>query len=102
MMLALIDSRELSEWMAYERVAGPLGPERDNLHAGLVTAAIYNVNRDRGRKAFRPQDFLFEFTSSEQTHEQTPGGIYGMFRMWADAARRKLRPPTGSDEGMKP
>ena len=101
-MLARISSRELTEWMRYERVCGPLGAERDNLHAGLVAAAIYNVNRERGRKAFRPQDFLFEFEASEPSAEQTPQDLYGMFKTWAQAARPRSPSPVEAEPAPPP
>ena len=56
----MVSSREFSEWQAYDRVQ-PFGFERDNLMAGLVTAAVYNVHRDpRKTKVFQPSDFKLE------------------------------------------
>lgn len=57
-LLARIDSRELTEWEAYERVAGPLGQERlDHLFA-MLQATIGNVNRSRKQKAYEPAAFM--------------------------------------------
>jgi hypothetical protein len=58
-----INSREFSEWQAYSRIE-PFGFVRDNLMAGLTTAAVYNVHRDpRKRSApFQPGDFRLRFT----------------------------------------
>ena len=43
--------------MVYERMSGPLGPERlDYLFASLQ-AQTYNVNRGKGKKAAKPVDF---------------------------------------------
>jgi hypothetical protein len=44
-LLARIDSAELTEWMAYERLE-PFGGRGDDLRIGSTVAAIYNVNRD--------------------------------------------------------
>jgi hypothetical protein len=33
------DGREFAEWLAYERIRGPLGPRRLDLLAALVAAA---------------------------------------------------------------
>ncbi len=33
---------------------------RENLRAGLIAAAIYNVHRKRGTPAFHPRDFIRE------------------------------------------
>lgn len=32
----------------------------ENIRAGLITSAIYNVNRKKGAKAFKPKDFFRE------------------------------------------
>lgn len=47
-LLRRISSRELSEWMAYEKIAGPLGGARDDVLAALVSATIANANRAKG------------------------------------------------------
>lgn len=57
-MLRHIDSAELTEWMAYEQISGPLGPARADVHAGIVAAVIYNANRGKGQKARKPDDFI--------------------------------------------
>lgn len=84
-MLSRIPSRILSEWMAYYSLE-PFGQERDNMHAGLVASAVYNVNRDpkRQRKPFQPADFMLEFDSAGGVKtEKTASEIYALFRTWA-------------------
>lgn len=56
-MLADIDSDELTEWMAYEQITGPLGPERGDVLHGIQTAVIANAAGGKGRKA-KPKDFI--------------------------------------------
>jgi hypothetical protein len=56
-MLADIDSDELTEWMAYEQLTGPLGPDRGDVLHGIQTAVIANTTAGKGRKA-RPKDFI--------------------------------------------
>ena len=56
-LLARIDSRELSEWMAYYEV-NPFGSVRDDLQAGIVASTIANVNRGKNDKSFTPSDFM--------------------------------------------
>ncbi|MFH9269187.1 hypothetical protein ACH4KN_33790 [Streptomyces sp. NPDC017546] len=56
-MLADIDSAELAEWMAYEHVTGPLGPERGDVLHGILAATVANANRGKGKKA-DPKDFI--------------------------------------------
>ncbi len=48
----------MTEWLAYEQVAGPLGPERlDYLFAQLMST-IANVNRGKGQKPYRSEQFM--------------------------------------------
>ncbi|HET8684973.1 MAG TPA: hypothetical protein VFM54_24335 [Micromonosporaceae bacterium] len=47
-LLARIDSRELTEWLVYEQLYGPLGPDRDDQLAALVAATVANALRSRG------------------------------------------------------
>jgi len=43
--------------MAYYRVE-PFGEMPAHWRTGMVAATIANVNRGRGRRAFKPQDFM--------------------------------------------
>ena len=55
-----MSSAEFAEWMAYEKVTGPLGPERfDALHA-VHMALIYNQWAKKS-KTKKPKDFLPEW-----------------------------------------
>tara|TARA_Y100001951_G_C11255413_1_gene249052 strand:+ start:868 stop:1122 length:255 start_codon:yes stop_codon:yes gene_type:complete len=56
-LLARIDSRELSEWMAYYEL-NPFGSVRDDLQAGIIASTIANVNRGKNDKSFAPSDFM--------------------------------------------
>lgn len=56
-MLSRMSSAELTEWMAYEQVAGPLGPERIDQLVAMLASVVANANRAKGRKA-RPKDYL--------------------------------------------
>jgi len=49
--------RELRDWEAYY-ADEPFGHMRDNMHAGLIAAAIDNMNRKRGSRARRMDDYL--------------------------------------------
>lgn len=55
-----MDSRELSEWIAYDQLC-PFGEERADLRMGILASTIANVNKSRKRKAYRPQDFMPKF-----------------------------------------
>ncbi|MEU2992893.1 hypothetical protein ABZ772_21545 [Streptomyces griseoincarnatus] len=56
-LLARTSSAELTEWMAYERVTGPLGPERLDALVATLAATVANTARAKGRKA-EPTDFM--------------------------------------------
>lgn len=57
-LLDRIDSREIPEWMAYERVAGPLGAARqDALFAQLMTL-LANVNRPKNKRPYKTEQFV--------------------------------------------
>lgn len=64
-MLADIDSDELTEWIAYEKVTGPLGPRRLDVLHGIHTAVVANTAAAKGRKA-RPRDFIPEWDQDRE------------------------------------
>jgi len=57
-LLARCTSAQLTEWMAYEQVTGPLGPERQDLLFGILTATVSNGSRGKGQRAKEPKDFI--------------------------------------------
>lgn len=57
-MLDRIDSRELTEWSAYERLAGPIGDERLDHLIAMLQATIANVNRGKNQKAYEAEAFM--------------------------------------------
>lgn len=74
-LLARIDSRELTEWMAYERLAGPLGGRRIDHAAALVTAAVVNTNRAKG-PARQPADFLPPWGQPKPRRRMSPDELW--------------------------
>lgn len=60
---------ELLEWQHYAELE-PFGSHYDDLRAGQIAAATYNVNRDRDKhpSAFGPLDFA----PWNDTQRQTP------------------------------
>lgn len=64
-MLAEMDSRELTEWAAYELVE-PFGEWRDDLRSGIVASTIANALRGKGSRSFKPEDFIPEFGQAEE------------------------------------
>ena len=57
-MLATIGSAELAEWMAYEKLTGPLGGARGDVQAALIASVIASVNRGKGQRAPTIADFM--------------------------------------------
>jgi hypothetical protein len=77
-LLTRMDSLEFSEWMAYYGIE-PFGQERDNLHAGIVAKAIYDVNQDpKKRRDISPADFI-----AREKEPVDPKELYDRFRAWA-------------------
>lgn len=59
-MLAGMSSREISEWMAYEKITGPLDVrQRMDISAGIIAATVHNANSKKRAKvaAFLPRWF---------------------------------------------
>ena len=58
-LLEQIDSRELTEWMAYSTIE-PFGESVADYRHGIAVAALANVNRDhkKRRAPFVPEDFI--------------------------------------------
>ncbi|WKV74218.1 hypothetical protein AW27_023540 [Streptomyces sp. PCS3-D2] len=56
-LLATHSSAELTEWIAYEQITGPIGAARDDILMAILAATVSNANRGKGRKA-RVKDFL--------------------------------------------
>ena len=70
MTVADLDNRlssfELSEWMAFERITGPLGRRRQDIQAATIAATVANANRGKGGKKFKLSDFLIPYGTSER------------------------------------
>jgi hypothetical protein len=82
-LLGEMDSREISEWMAYESVE-PFGPWRDDVRAGVVAATVANVNRAKGAKPYMPTDFVLEFAPRKKVDEQAQVmAMYGQMQVIA-------------------
>ncbi|MFE6223333.1 hypothetical protein [Streptomyces sp. NPDC057854] len=93
-LLARISSAELTEWMAYEQVAGILGPERLDLLHSITTATVANTARTRGRAA-RPADFMPKWdqgAAREQPWEQMLATVTAMNAHLRGADLRKEKP----------
>lgn len=59
-LLSRVTSAEVTEWMAFERISGPLGGRRLDYATAMITKAIYDVNTKK-RKRRKLSDFLFKW-----------------------------------------
>lgn len=57
-MLADMSSAELTDWMAYEKITGPLGGARLDILNAILTAVVANTARGKKGRVSRPKDFL--------------------------------------------
>lgn len=63
-----LSAREFVEWNAYFQIE-PFGTHRDNIHAGIIASAIYNVNRGKHSPAINPGDFIIRDVESRRRME---------------------------------
>nr|WP_257003102.1 hypothetical protein [Streptomyces sp. Alain-F2R5] len=75
--------------MAYERVTGTFGPERQDVLHGIQTAVIANANRGKNSRKATPQDFI-------PTWDQGPKGPMDWRQMLA-AVKTYNRRINGTD-----
>jgi Protein of unknown function (DUF4035) len=59
-------SAEFSEWRAFQRLEGPLGPEREDWRVAMLAAIVANANRDpkRAPRAYEPRDFMPDWAAA--------------------------------------
>src|SRR5699024_5650184 len=60
-MLRRTSSAELTEWMAYEQMTGPLGPERQDILFAQLCAVVANSQRGKKDRKAKPKDFLLDW-----------------------------------------
>lgn len=64
-MLSEISSAQFAEWLAYSRLE-PWGEDRDDLRMGIMASVIANSNRGKGKKPYKPQDFMPDFEPRDE------------------------------------
>lgn len=62
-LLREIDSRELTEWMVFERLYGPIGQRRDDYLISLLAAVIHNTQVEKKSQAKSPDKFLPDWSA---------------------------------------
>lgn len=86
-MLADMTSAELTEWMAYEQISGPLGPERIDVLSSILAATVANTARGKGQRAKEPSDFMPKWDQ----HAGTAGGDWEQMLTTVTSLTRRLR-----------
>lgn len=79
-LLARTDSRELAEWMAYEQIDGPLGPERGDYHAAILAHTTASVWRGKDDPPLLVADFLPRWDAEAPVREQSSDEQYEIAR----------------------
>lgn len=68
-MLSHISSRELTEWMAYEKITGPLDERlRGDIAAGIIAATVSNASG--AKKKAKASDFIPKWFKRKKTPEE--------------------------------
>lgn len=67
-------SADFSLWRAYQRLAGPLGPERDDWRLAMVASVIANGQRDTKRRPrpYRPDEFIPDWAQAAGVRKPLP------------------------------
>jgi len=68
----LLDTMTLDEaelWMAFERLEGPLGPERDDLQSVQTSATVANMFRSRNTEPINPVDLIPDWAGNKRERQ---------------------------------
>jgi hypothetical protein len=60
-LLGKCSAQELTDWVAFEHIDGPLGQVRGDIQAGIVAATIANAKRGKSSRHFKPSDFMVQW-----------------------------------------
>jgi hypothetical protein len=74
-LLARISSHELTEWSAYEREYGPLGPERGDYQAAMVAYTTASM-LSNGSTRLNFTDFVLRWTKRKRQTAQEQLSIF--------------------------
>jgi len=76
-MLSQMPARLFAEWMAFFGLE-PFGYEVDMTGHAITASVIANTNRKKGKKPYRPSDFV------PRTNERVEGReVFGALKSWA-------------------
>jgi hypothetical protein len=74
-----LGSAELTEWMAYEKITGPLGRRRHDIQAATIASTVANANRGKGKR-FEVRDFLPTYGLERQGPQEMLAAIRSINR----------------------
>lgn len=57
-LFASMDSKEFTEWMAYDRYIETIGDAREDLRTGILASATANHGARDIKKPYKPSDFM--------------------------------------------
>lgn len=87
-LLCRVDSRELTEWLAYWGLE-PWGEERADLRQAITSTLIGNANLRKGRTPFKVTDFMLsEKGIGRKNRRQTSRQMHAAFLGWATAVNK--------------
>lgn len=70
-LLRRVTAEELQEWEAYSQLE-PFGPPAEFWQAGIIASTLANLHRKKGKKPFKPEDFMPRVFGRRRKREQTP------------------------------
>jgi len=65
-----MSSREISRWQAFERVHGPIGQRRDDIHTAMIMAMIANTNRGKNKAPVPVEKFLPDWDTDKPVTDE--------------------------------
>jgi len=68
-MLERISSRELTGWIAFSQLE-PFGSEMESLGHAITASTVANVNRGKGQKPYKVEEFMPKFENEPQSVDQ--------------------------------
>lgn len=86
-----VSSAEFAEWIAYYTVE-PFGEQRADLRSAIIATVIANVNRGKGQRPFKTDDFMPDFGKPDkrkQSDEQIAATFTAFIEQHNAAQRRR-------------
>lgn len=64
-----MSSKELTEWIAFASIE-PFGGDAEYLGTAIVAQTVANVNRGKGKKPFKTEEFIPKFEKKTQSVDE--------------------------------